>query len=87
LPVLIDERVDNSRGPSFGIARHWFVPKDLTFKHDGGLLVLAAGHMRLRTEVMSGNLRGTTTPADEYFADFVTRNYDRLSEKFPVYGD
>jgi hypothetical protein len=67
--------------------RFWFVPEDFTFRQDGGLLVLAAGHMRLKTELMSGGVRGKTTPADDYFADFVTRNYDRLTVKYPVYTE
>ena len=67
--------------------RFWFVPEDLQFRRGGDLLLFDRGRMRLNTEYNADGMRGQASSADTVFAEFFTKHYDGIAEKYPVYQE
>lgn len=67
--------------------RFWFVPEDMRFREGDGMLLFDGGTMRLKTELMSGDKRGDSTPADRAFTDFYTKHYSEFASEYHIYAE
>jgi len=87
---LVKERVLSSK---LGYQdRIWFVPSEVLFRRDGDVttveVVVSARIMRIGDDG-AGNLVdiGESKPQSQALADYITRNYDRACETYPVLHD
>lgn len=67
--------------------RFWIVAEEMKFKEGAGMLLFQSGKMRVKTEYNLQGLAGQAEPADEAFAEFFTRNYDRIAKAYPEYRE
>lgn len=68
-------------------SRFWFVPEDMRFRRAENMLLFQDGHMRIKTEYMFQKGESKADPSNEKFATFLTKNYDKLRDKYPVYEE
>ena len=68
-------------------SRFWFVPENMSFKRGGNMLIFDDGRMTVQTEYLLLNNERKADPANMEFANFFTKNYDKISEKYPVYRE
>lgn len=87
---LNPDEISGRRGTLYyGISsRFWFVPEEMRFKEGDGMLLYDSGRMKVKTEFNLQDDRGMKSdPSNEQFAVFLTENYEKLSERYPVLGE
>jgi len=67
--------------------RFWFVPDDLQFDITDRSIRFASGTMKLLTETAMEHHGGTPEKADQDFADFFSKHYVRIAERYPIYAE
>jgi len=70
-------------------SRFWFIPENMSFKRGGNMLIFDKGRMRVKTEYLFLNNDNETKAdsANSEFANFFTDNYNKISEKYPIYKE
>lgn len=68
-------------------SRFWFVPEDMKFKAGDDMLLFEDGRMTVQTEYLFQDEGMSADPSNEKFAEFLTKNYGKMSQKYPVYEE